>query len=221
LQNFIDLAVHLFLIKICYVRYLLVFHADGKSSLVSDKKELKFICVGNTARWDTWESPLHATQYDTEYRFSHWPSSLTRLFTQHRVYIIFPRIFLTIMHTKDRLCDLVVRVPGYRSRRPGFDSRSYQIFWDVVGLERGPLSLVRIIEELLEWKSSGPGQENRINGRRDPLRWPSDTLYPQKLALTSPTSGDGSVSIVRLRTKSRGVCFLFVLLIMHTKKCFK
>jgi hypothetical protein len=26
-----------------------------------------------------------------------------------------------------------------------------------VGLERGPLGLVRIIEELLEWKSSGSG----------------------------------------------------------------
>jgi hypothetical protein len=26
-----------------------------------------------------------------------------------------------------------------------------------VGLEQGPLSLVRIIEELLEWKSSGSG----------------------------------------------------------------
>jgi hypothetical protein len=29
---------------------------------------------------------------------------------------------------KDRLCGLVVRVPGYRSRGPGFDSRGYQIF---------------------------------------------------------------------------------------------
>jgi hypothetical protein len=28
----------------------------------------------------------------------------------------------------DRLYDLVVRVPGYRSRGPGFDSRLYQIF---------------------------------------------------------------------------------------------
>jgi hypothetical protein len=65
----------------------------------------------------------------------------------------------------DRLCDLVVRVPGYRSRGRGFDSRRYQIFWDVVGLEPGPLSLVRITEELLEWKSSSSGQENRINGR--------------------------------------------------------
>jgi hypothetical protein len=33
------------------------------------------------------------------------------------------------------------------------------------------------------------GLENREYGRRDPLRWPSDTLYPQKLALTSPTRG--------------------------------
>jgi hypothetical protein len=28
---------------------------------------------------------------------------------------------------EDRLCVLVVRAPGYRSRGPGFDSRRYQI----------------------------------------------------------------------------------------------
>jgi hypothetical protein len=50
----------------------------------------------------------------------------------------------------------VVRVPGYRSRGPGFDSRPYQIFWEVVGLERGPLSLMRITEELLEKKVVAP-----------------------------------------------------------------
>jgi hypothetical protein len=51
----------------------------------------------------------------------------------------------------DRLCGLVVRVSGYRYRGLGFDSRRYQIFLVVVvGLERGPLSLVRSIEELLE-----------------------------------------------------------------------
>jgi hypothetical protein len=32
-----------------------------------------------------------------------------------------------------------------------------QIFCEIVGLERGPPSLVRITEELLEWKSSGSG----------------------------------------------------------------
>jgi hypothetical protein len=55
-----------------------------------------------------------------------------------------------------RLCGLVVRVPGYRSRGPGFDYRRYQIFCQVVGLQRGPLSLVRIIEELLERKVAAP-----------------------------------------------------------------
>jgi hypothetical protein len=54
------------------------------------------------------------------------------------------------MSIKDRLCGLVVRVPAYRSRGPGFDSRRYQIFWEIVGLERGPLSLVGITEELFE-----------------------------------------------------------------------
>jgi hypothetical protein len=52
----------------------------------------------------------------------------------------------------DRLCGLVVRVPGYRSRSPAFDFRRYEIFWEVVGTERGSLSLVRITEELLERK---------------------------------------------------------------------
>jgi hypothetical protein len=49
----------------------------------------------------------------------------------------------------DRLCGLVVRVPGYRSSGPGFDSRDCQIFC-VEGLERDSLSLVRITEELFE-----------------------------------------------------------------------
>jgi hypothetical protein len=62
---------------------------------------------------------------------------------------------------EDRLCGLVVRVPGYRSRGPGFDSRRYQIFWEVLGLERGSLSLVSITEELLEWKINGSDLENR------------------------------------------------------------
>jgi hypothetical protein len=83
-----------------------------------------------------------------------------------------------------------------------FDSWRYQIFWEVVGQERGPLSLVSTIEELLEGKSSGSGLENRQYGHRDPLHWPCDILYPQKLTLTSPTSGRRSVGIVRLLTKA-------------------
>jgi hypothetical protein len=59
-----------------------------------------------------------------------------------------------------RLCDLVVRVSGYRSRGPGFDSRRFQIFWEAEGLERGSLSLLRTTEELFGRKSSGSGVEN-------------------------------------------------------------
>jgi hypothetical protein len=79
--------------------------------------------------------------------------------------------------------------------------RRYQIFWKVVGLERGPLSLVRTNEELLGRKCSGSSLESREYGCRDPSRWLRGTLYPQTFALTLPTSGGRSVSIVRSRTK--------------------
>jgi hypothetical protein len=65
---------------------------------------------------------------------------------------------------------LVVRVPGHRFRDPGFDCRHYQTFWELVGLERGPLSLVSTIEELLRRKCSGSGLESLEYGHGDPLR---------------------------------------------------
>jgi hypothetical protein len=102
----------------------------------------------------------------------------------------------------DRPCRLVVRVPGYKSRERGFDSSLYQIFWAAEGLERGPLSLVSTIEELLGRNSSGFGPENREYYRRDPSRQPRDIVCPQKLALTSQTSGGHPVGIVRSLTRA-------------------
>jgi hypothetical protein len=100
----------------------------------------------------------------------------------------------------DRLCGLVVRVAGYRSRGPGSIPGTTRFFWQVVGLERGPLSLVSTTEELL-------GIENREYGRRDSSRWPRGTLYPQKkLALTSLTSG----GIVSLRNEATGFFFVYL-----------
>jgi hypothetical protein len=55
-----------------------------------------------------------------------------------------------IKEADDLLCDLSVRFPGYRSRGPGLDSQHCRIFLLVVGLEWGPLSLVRIIKQILE-----------------------------------------------------------------------
>jgi hypothetical protein len=43
-----------------------------------------------------------------------------------------------------------------------YNSQIYQIFWEVVGLERSPLSLVTRIEELLGRKSSGSGLQTEI-----------------------------------------------------------
>jgi hypothetical protein len=110
--------------------------------------------------------------------------------------------FLNYIH--DLLCGLVVRVSGYRC--PGFDSRRYQIFWEVVSLERGSLSLVTIIEELLERTVAAPVWKTEINGRGNLLRWPWHNLYQRKLALTSPTSGGLLVGIVDWRL-SPGVFF--------------
>jgi hypothetical protein len=94
-------------------------------------------------------------------------------------------------------------------QRSGFDSRRYQIFWEVMGLERGPLTPVSTTEELLRRNSSGSDLENREYGSGDPLRWPRGSLYPQTFALTSPTSGARSVGIVRSCTQAMEIFVFF------------
>jgi hypothetical protein len=64
-------------------------------------------------------------------------------------------------YISDHLLGLVVRVPGYRSRGPRLRFQALPDFLRNSGSKTGPLSLVRIIEELLAWKSSGSGLENR------------------------------------------------------------
>jgi hypothetical protein len=64
------------------------------------------------------------------------------------------------------ICGLVVRVSGYRSR--GLVSIPCSAK-EVVGLEKGPLSLVSTIKELFGINSSGLSLENREYGHRDLL----------------------------------------------------
>jgi hypothetical protein len=86
-------------------------------------------------------------------------------------------------------------------QRSGFNSQRYQIFWEVVCLERGPLSLVSTIEELHRRKSSGFSLESHEYGHRDtPLC--VTPLYLQTLALTLPTSGGRLVGIVHSGTRA-------------------
>jgi hypothetical protein len=54
----------------------------------------------------------------------------------------------------------VIEALRYESEGREFETRRYQIFREVVGLKRGPLSLVNTIEELLGRKSSDSGLEN-------------------------------------------------------------
>jgi hypothetical protein len=71
-----------------------------------------------------------------------------------------------------------------------------------VGLERGPLTLVSITEELLDRKVASPvyKTENTAVGIRH-----ANHVAPyirKKLAITSPTTGGRSVGIVRSRTQT-------------------
>jgi hypothetical protein len=82
-------------------------------------------------------------------------------------------------------------------QRSGFHSRRCQIFWEAVGLERGPLNLVSTTEELLERKVSGSGLENReydLGIRHADHAAPS---IRERFALTSLTSDGRSVGLVR------------------------
>jgi hypothetical protein len=63
----------------------------------------------------------------------------------------------------DRLCGLVVRILGYRFGGPGsipgttsFSDKKKKKGKQVVGLERGSLSLVSTTEELLDRKVAAP-----------------------------------------------------------------
>jgi hypothetical protein len=65
-------------------------------------------------------------------------------------------------------------------QRSVFDFLLYLIFWEVVGLERDLLSLLSIIEELFERKSSDYGLEHRDYVRGDPPRWLRDSPLSAK-----------------------------------------
>jgi hypothetical protein len=57
----------------------------------------------------------------------------------------------------------------------------------------------------LNEKVAAPVYKTEINGRGNMLPWPCNTLYPQRLALTSLTSGGHSVGISSLADYGHGV----------------
>jgi hypothetical protein len=103
-------------------------------------------------------------------------------------------------------------------QRSRFDSRRYQIFRKVVGLERGLLSLADTTDELFRRKSSGSGLKNSEYCHRDPFCWPGNNLYPQKLALASQTSGGRSVCVIRSRSEATefDCCYIYFYWILNS-----
>jgi hypothetical protein len=87
----------------------------------------------------------------------------------------------TLSASSGRLCGLVVRVPGYRSKISITGATRFS-------LGQGPHSSVSTIEQLLGRKSSGSGVEKQ-RLRPEGIRHAdyAAPFYPQRLALTSPT----------------------------------
>jgi hypothetical protein len=93
-------------------------------------------------------------------------------------------------------------------QRSGFVSR-YQIFWEVVGLERDPLILVSTIEELHERKSCGSGLENRDYGRKGSAALTTRHPYVRKSWHYLRPSSGRSIGIVARRLKPRSYYYYY------------
>jgi hypothetical protein len=111
------------------------------------------------------------------------------------------------MHPYHRLCGPLARIPDYRSRDPGSILGAPRFFWGVVGLERGPLSLVSTTEELLGINSSGSSLEISKCGRWNSSRWPRGTLYPQKSLHYFDVKRRSLGHVVRSRTQATEFSF--------------
>jgi hypothetical protein len=72
----------------------------------------------------------------------------------HQLSVIFAYLIISSLF-KDRLCGLMVRVLGYRFGCPGSILGTIRKK-KVMGLERGPLSLVSTTEDLLDRKVAAP-----------------------------------------------------------------
>jgi hypothetical protein len=97
----------------------------------------------------------------------------------------------------------VIRGPGYRFRGPGSipgATRFSEKQWVWNGVHPASWAQLR---SCLKEKLAAPVYKTEIMAcRRNSSRLLRGTLYPRKLALTSPTSGDRSVGVFHSRTQT-------------------
>jgi hypothetical protein len=123
------------------------------------------------------------------------------------------RIIQEFLWVEDRLCGLATN-PEVRVRFPEIPD-----FKRSSGSGTGSNQPCEYNWVLLGRNNSVSGLENRDYGRRDPTRWLPGTLYPHKLALTSLTSDDRSVGILRSRTQVTEFTLFFLWL--QTSTCIQ
>jgi hypothetical protein len=158
----------LFIVEEVYMYKLGYMSTVPSSSIHSESARLTEKCVDhtrvfNSSRWVSFPYIFRPANTVCSDIHSRYEIKCMQVFT-HSAPPFFPASTKTGTNWQ-----ILVTLPTLRSigqsswlqiQRSGFDFRRYQILWVVVGLERGPLSLVNIIEELLERKCSGSGLES-------------------------------------------------------------
>jgi hypothetical protein len=138
------------LIYICYVEGSRpTLWSSGQSSWLQNKDVLGFlwgtnwifICYVEESRPPLWSSGQSSWLHNGDIMWFLWGTKL--------IYICYVEESRPPLWSNDQSSRLQIQ-------RLRFDYRRYQIFWEVVGLERGPLSLVGTTEELHERKKQGP-----------------------------------------------------------------